>query len=194
MSSLLEACQHGETNSRKINIPDQIKKYVVCVQKNQIRVTRLFSFTGKSRRICENIKIVTDIEILEADERSDVICQKCDRKKKLCSHSVKRVILPPKRHEQENVPTANFDLNSKSRRKQLFSRLVVLRPKILSDISPVNLNDPIVLNTRFVSVLHHVQSFELSPAESVYSSNKDIFLCQPFLTLRNIKSKMYKEV
>ena len=41
------------------------------------RVTRLFSFTGKSRRICENIKIVTDI--LEADEMSDVICQKCDR-------------------------------------------------------------------------------------------------------------------
>ena len=31
MSSLLEACQHGETNSKKINIPHQIKKYVVCV-------------------------------------------------------------------------------------------------------------------------------------------------------------------
>ena len=59
----------------------------------------------------------------------------------------------------------------------------MLRPKILSDIS-VNLNDPIVSNTQFVSVLHHVQSFELSPAESVYSSNKDIFLRQPFLNIK----------
>ena len=84
------------------------KVYCLCEEESN-RVSRIFSVAGKSRGICQKIKIVTSVEILEtADGSSDVICRNCDRfvelvinfKKKcqenqhnlLHTHAVKRVI------------------------------------------------------------------------------------------------------
>ena len=82
----------------------------LCAEESN-RVSRIFSVAGKSRGICEKIKIFTGVEILEtADGSSDAICRKCDRfvesvinfkkifqenqHKLLHTHAVKRVISP----------------------------------------------------------------------------------------------------
>ena len=197
-----ESCKLKLTPKKVYNRQENKKICRLCVCE-VTRFGRIFSKAGKAKHLSSKIAKITNINILETDDLSDILCQKCERfldsvvkfqtecqfnqKKLLQACSIKRVTSPPAHPLTKSSTVLNDtrSITTGSKKQLLFGSLE--STNTLNEMS-INIIDKTLISpqpiTRFVSVQHITTTstpvnVTVRCSESIFSSVKDVHLSQP---------------
>ena len=162
-----ESCKLKLTPKKVYNRQENKKICRLCVCE-VTRFGRIFSKAGKAKHLFSKIVKITNIKILETDDLSDILCQKCERfldsvvkfqtecqfnqKKLLQACSIKRVTSPPPQPLTKITTVLNDtrSITSGSKKQLLFGS-----PESINTLNEISINidktlttpQPILCNT-----------------------------------------------